>query len=572
MPLFSPSRTPARRAGAAIVGVAVLYVLAARAGLMHAVVGSTVTLVWAPSGIALAALLVYGYRLAPGVALGAFIANAWSGVSLGVAASIALGNTLEALVGAALLWQVAGFRTALDRRRDVFALIALAACCSTMVSAGMGVAALALGGLVASGDYAAVWLKWWLGDMMGVLVVTPALLASLGGRWPSVSPPRALELLALVAGLCLTGQFVFNTAAPALHGYYPASLAVFPFVIWGALRFGPCGTSFVTLLIALMAVWGTTHGMGPFVVERPVDSLVRWCAFAIVVAVTGLLLAASVAEQHRIQRELQRSHEALESRVIDRTRELASTNADLRQAMADRVQLEARLVNLGEAQQEALGRELHDGLGQHLTSLALFSAALYQRLEARGQPEAATAARIVDMVNGATATTRAMAAGLYPADLELDGLPAALARLAEQTQAVHGIACEWCPAPGLPAIDRAMAINLYRIAQEAVHNAVKHSRATRLWIELADIGGQHRLRITDNGVGMEQALAKPRRGIGMHSMRYRAALLGGAFHIARHAPTGSSVVVTWPVTSVTLVPTVPSVPSVPASLQREISS
>jgi integral membrane sensor domain MASE1 len=118
---------------ARLLGLAMVYAATAIGGLAYAVVDSTVTLVWAPSGIALAALLAWGYRMAFGVALGAFLANAWTGIPLLAAAGIATGNTLEALAGAFLLHRLAHFHSTLDRHRDVLALIVLAAFFSTML-------------------------------------------------------------------------------------------------------------------------------------------------------------------------------------------------------------------------------------------------------------------------------------------------------------------------------------------------------------------------------------------------------------------------------------------------------
>lgn len=531
---------------ARLTGVALLYAAAAIAGLMYAVVGSTVTLLWAPSGIALAALLGFGYQLSWGVALGAFLANAWTGIPLAVAAGIAMGNTLEALAGAVLLHRLAGFRNALDRRQDVLALIVLAAILSTTISAGVGVAALALGGLVPIGEYASVWLKWWLGDMMGVLVVAPPLLVWLSHGRPALSPRKALEALGLGAALMFVSYQIFGAPEFAGHGHYPASLAVFPFVIWAALRFGQWGASLVTLLVSLLAVLGTSQGTGPFVVGLPVDSLMRWCTFANVVAVTGLLLAASVAEQHRAQADLKRSHDELERRVGERTRDLAGSNADLQREMAERRRLETELIRVSEEQQKAIGQELHDGLGQHLTSLALFSATLQQTLVERAQPEAGLARRLRELIEQAIAMTRAVARGLYPVVLESDGLAAALEQLAEQTRALQGMACVFRCDPHLRVRDPLVAINLYRVAQEAVNNAVKYSRASHLRIDLADIGGQHRLAISDDGIGVDPQRIWHGQGLGMHSMRYRASLLGGRFAIERNAQGGTTIAITYP--------------------------
>ncbi|WP_137893971.1 MASE1 domain-containing protein [Ramlibacter sp. 2FC] len=531
---------------AQLTGVALLYTAAAIGGLMYAVVGNTVTLLWAPSGIALAALLGYGYRLSVGIALGAFLANAWTGIALLVAAGIALGNTLEALVGAYLLQRLAGFRNALDRRRDVLALVVLAAMLGTMASASVGVAVLALGGIVTMGDYASVWLKWWLGDMMGVLVVAPPLLVWLSHPRRALSPPRLLEALGLGAMLLLVSHKIFGAPELAGHGYYPASLAVFPFVIWAALRFGQWGASLVTLAVSLLAIVGTSRGTGPFVVDDPVDSLMRWCTFANVVAVSGLLLAASVAEQQRAQADLKRSHDELERRVDERTRDLADSNAGLQREMAERRRLESELIRASEEQQKAIGRELHDGLGQHLTSLALFSASLQQTLAERARPEVSLARRIRELIEQAIAMTRSVARGLYPAALESDGLAAALEQLAEHTRSLQGVACVFRADPHLRVRDPLVAINLYRVAQEAINNAVKHSQASQLRIDLAQVEGQHRLAISDDGIGLDPERVWRGQGLGMHSMRYRASLLGGRFAVERNAQGGTTIAIIYP--------------------------
>ena len=323
-----------------LTGVALLYFVAAQAGLMFAAVGGTVTLVWPPSGIALVAILAFGYRLSFGIALGAFLANAWTGLPLLLAAGIAIGNVLEALAGAYLLKRLAGFRNTLERRRDVFALITLAALCSTTIAASLGVATLTLGGIVSLGEYASVWLQWWLGDMMGVLVVAPPLLVWLSHPHPVLSAPRTVEAAGLLAMLLVGSYAIFATPELAGHGYYPASLAVLPFVIWGALRFDHWGATLVTGVISVLAIWGTTQGTGPFAAGSLVDSLVGWCIFVNVVAVTGLLLAASSEEQRRGQvalnsahNELARQKEAAEQANQAKSRFLAAASHDLRQPM-----------------------------------------------------------------------------------------------------------------------------------------------------------------------------------------------------------------------------------------------
>ena len=528
-----------------LISVALLYFVAAQIGLMFAVVGNTVTLVWPPSGIALVATLVFGYRIAFGIALGAFLANAWTGLSIILSAGIAVGNVLAALAGVFLLQRLAHFRNTLDRRRDVFALIILAAIGSTMISALVGAATLTLGGIVSFGDYTSVWLKWWLGDMMGVLVVAPLLLVWRTHSRVSFSSLKILEAASLFATLLVVSYLIFATPELAGHGYYPASLAVFPFVIWGALRFDHWGATLVTGIISLLAIWGTTQGVGPFAVGSPVDSLVGWCIFVNVVAVTGLLLATASSEQRRARAEIKSAHDELEQRVRERTDALSQLNVSLQQEMVKRERLEAALIQVSEAQQRSIGRELHDGLGQNLTSIAFFGATLQQKLDEQARPEAAAAQRFVELVNQSIDMTRRVARGLYPAGMESEGLAAALEQLADNTRVLKGISCVLHADPAARVSDPLVAINLYRLAQEAINNAVKHSQASHLRIDLACVDGNHRLSVSDDGIGFDPECIEQSQGLGMHSLRARARLLGGALEIERNTQGGTTVAVIY---------------------------
>ena len=226
-----------------------------------------------------------------------------------------------------------------------------------------------------------------------------------------------------------------------------------------------------------------------------------------------------------------------------RTKELVDANIGLRREMSERHQLENELVRLSEVHQQAMGRELHDGLGQHLTSLALHCASLKQQLAERALPEVSTASRIVDLANEANAMTRHLARGLYPVALEFGGLVAALDRLAQQTRALGRMTCVCRCGEDAQVQDSMVAINLYRVAQEAVNNAVKYSRASCVKIELKRVGEQHHLSISDDGIGIDFDRPAQSEGLGMHSMRYRAQLLGGTLTVAPLALGGTRVTV-----------------------------
>src|SRR3954468_8923222 len=213
----------------ALVGGA--YFATAKLGLQLAFAHESITAVWPPSGIALAAVVVWGSRMWPGVAIGAALANATTGnPPVESVLGITAGNTLEALVGAYLLVSVAHFRPSLDRVRDVLALAILAAGLSTMVSATIGVASLWAGGQIDGiGDVPSAWRVWWLGDLGGDLLVAPLLLVLASGARPGRDPRRIGEAMLLLATLVGAGILVFSRDVPLTY-------LIFPPLIWAALR------------------------------------------------------------------------------------------------------------------------------------------------------------------------------------------------------------------------------------------------------------------------------------------------------------------------------------------------
>jgi len=289
-----------------IAALAAVYYGAAKLGLTLAFANRSVTAVWPPAGIALAALLLWGYRYWPGVALGALFANGWTGVPIETVLGITVGNTLEALAGTYLLRRVARFRTSLRRVRDVLALVVLGAVVSTLVAATIGVASLRVGDAVSTDALGSTFRVWWLGDMGGDLLVAPFVLLVVG-HWREARWDRWLEGLLLLAALA-------GISALALARSEPLAYVVFPLLIWAALRLGPHGAATANLIVAVIAVAYTANGHGGFVEGTRDDSLLLSQTFMGVAAVTSLLLAAIAAERQRAVAEgiAMRRREALE--------------------------------------------------------------------------------------------------------------------------------------------------------------------------------------------------------------------------------------------------------------------
>jgi PAS domain S-box-containing protein len=296
-----------------VLALALVYYGAARLGLRYASIGPTISLVWPPTGIAFAALVLLGRRLWPGVALGAFLANAATPIPLAAAVGIAGGNTLEAVLAASLLVRVAGHRPNLELATALRALILVAAPVGALASAAVGVTTLMLTGELSARLLPTALPVWWAGDFLGALVVAPLILSWSTTHRSTRSARGIVEVVVLCLGTALAAEIGLGSLfrLPLLGELeYPSLL--FPFVIWSALRFGARGVTLSTFLLAVVAVWHTARGGGPFVAPTPMGTLFAITAYLGVVAVTGLALAAAVTfERDRASRALIRSQEQL---------------------------------------------------------------------------------------------------------------------------------------------------------------------------------------------------------------------------------------------------------------------
>jgi signal transduction histidine kinase len=302
-------------------GVAVAYFLAAKLGLTLATVGVTVTLVWPPSGVAVAAMLLGGRRVWPGVALGAFAANATSGAPLSIAFFTAVGNPLEAIIAATLLGRARNFDRSLERVRDVIALAVFGTMVAPIAGASIGVAGLLFAGVVQPDGALAAWFTWWGGDAMGILIVAPLILAWFNRPPRRASIERAVEATALVAVTGVAVFLVFGGLLPARVAA-PLVYAAFPLLIWAALSFELRGAATGAAVMSALAVWWTSRGAGPFAQETLGLSLAHLNAFICVATLTSLVLAAIVRERRRA--DAARSESLVRERMARRDAESAS--------------------------------------------------------------------------------------------------------------------------------------------------------------------------------------------------------------------------------------------------------
>jgi PAS domain S-box-containing protein len=297
--------------------LATVYVVAGKFGLALASVHASATAVWPPAGIALAALLIFGPRLWPGIFIGAFVTNEMTAGSHLTSLLIATGNTLEAVLGAWLVERLAGGRAAFNHGRSVMAFVFLTGLTST-IGATTGVTSLALLGFAEWTAYGPVWLTWWLGDTVGAIVVAPAIILWHADRRVELSKPQRVELLLLFVALLSVGWVVFVLVE------YPLTFLCIPLSIWAGSRFGQREAATATGVLSILAVWGSTQGLGAFARESPHASLLLAQAFMAVTAVVGLSVAAGESGRRRAEERLRQTNVELESRVSVRTAELQS--------------------------------------------------------------------------------------------------------------------------------------------------------------------------------------------------------------------------------------------------------
>ncbi|POX46911.1 hypothetical protein C3489_30890 [Streptomyces sp. Ru71] len=279
--------------------VAALYYGSAELGLLQQLVRRQVTPLWPPTGIALAALLVRGRRIWPGIALGALLANVTLGPSIAAVLAITAGNTLAPLCSFLLLRRT-GFRVELDRLRDALALIFLGAFTGMLVSATVGTGTLAVSGALRADQFWPTWSVWWTGDAMGVLVVTPVLLVLRSAHRPrEIRPMRWLEGLLLVGATVCVG--ILET------GSTPLLFLGFPLLIWAAFRFQLAGAAPCALAVSIFAIVSATRGAGPFTGHDLLTDMIVLQAFNGSSALTGLLVAVTVTERDQSQKEIARA-------------------------------------------------------------------------------------------------------------------------------------------------------------------------------------------------------------------------------------------------------------------------
>jgi signal transduction histidine kinase len=532
----------------------VVYFAAGRFGLANfAVIHPSAAAVWLPTGIALAALLLGGLRLTPAILVGAFLVNVTTTGSVASSLGVALGNTLEAVLGATLIARFAGGCDAFSSATGLLKFTGLAALLSTTVSASIGVASLLLGGQAAEVDSPAIWFTWWLGDAAGAVVMTPLIVLWWTNRsWVSWTPRKAAEAVLLLVAIGIVGAITFFH--PALGSYPLAFLCLGPLVA-AALRFGPREIAAAVAMLAAVATTATAAGRGPFAVGTPNESLLVLQAFLVAIAMTALPMAALTVERRALlERErAARADADAASRAKDEF--LAILSHELRNPLAA-ISTAAAVLDTGDrgggdaAPLVASIRRQSQHLARLIDDLLDIGRMTANKLILRKEPvELAVAVRrCVDVL----ATTR----GLQGGRIELELTPV------------------WIDAD---------PVRVAQIVENLIGNALKHTPVgKRIRVAVRDLEAVAELRVEDEGLGIRSELlphvfepftqghqgldrSAGGLGLGLTLVRRLVELHHGTIEArSRGADTGSAFVVR--------LPSRPAPTAAPATAAREARS
>jgi diguanylate cyclase (GGDEF)-like protein/PAS domain S-box-containing protein len=343
--------------------LALAYAVLSKVVLAFFAVDGVTSIVWPPSGLALGALLLGGAKYWPGVLLGAFAGNLLAGSSALVSLSIASGNTLEALAGLCLLPRIGSFERGLTRLGHYLCLCRVALL-SALVSAGVGNASLWLAGLLPLDALAHNFLKWWQGDVLGIILVTPLILVwrRLPEDW--FSPRRSLETLSCFALALLVGQVVFMGWFHDSVGSFGRPYVMFVFVAWAAVSFGVHGASLLIGVVALQALAGSLLGKGDFAAHFAQADLTGFWIYMLVLSVVGMALAVLIAERMQIEQSLSTANDNLAGReaLLQQIQDTASVGIFL-------VNMEGRITHANQFMAEMFRWPLDALIGQEYTAL-----------------------------------------------------------------------------------------------------------------------------------------------------------------------------------------------------------
>jgi signal transduction histidine kinase/ActR/RegA family two-component response regulator len=488
--------------GFLLVVLALAYLLAGKLGLHFAFVHASASAVWPPTGIALAAALLFGRRVWPALFVGAFLVNIGTTGSIASSVGIAIGNTLEALVGAFLVERYASGMRVFERAGTALRFILLAGLVGTAIGATIGVASLAVTGEAERTALGAIWLTWWLGDAAGALIVAPLLLL-----WGTVSAPdplreRPVEASMLFLVVASTGAAVFGY--PSLSQYPLAFLSIPP-LIWAVFRFAQREVATAVGVLSMIATVATVEGMGPFVMGSDNESLLILQAFMATIIALTLPVSALVSERKVIEHERALLLQREQASVVELERRVRVAGAELERRLVD-VQAARELAEQASVAKSRFFAAASHDLRQPLHSLGLFAAALAGHVVSREGRD--LVARVGDSIEALES--------LFNELLDLSKLDAGVVDVKPRNVALQDLFDRLASAFHEEAVERHLRMRfmptalaartdpllLERVLANLVSNALRYTREGGVVIGARRRGDAVWLEVIDTGVGI----------------------------------------------------------------------
>jgi signal transduction histidine kinase len=474
---------------------------------------ASVSAIWPPAGLGIAALYLWGLRWWPGVLLGELVVNGElllddSTIPIGSLLGQQTGNMAEIIVGALLLRRLVGPKAAMDRVEQVGGML-VALGVATAISATAGTIAMVAGGVVDESDATEFWRTWWLGDTSGGLVVLPLMLAWAQdpvGAWRRI---RTWEGAAVIAAVTALGIVAVSTDEPITY-------MVFPALIWAALRFGPPGATLSIAITAGVAIGITANDVGPFF-KQPIDHrTLSTQLYIAVAALTTLFLSVVVSERERSARELAEARRTEGERAVEERRRIA--------------------------------RDLHDSVSQALFSTVLHTRTAQKALVQEGGSPSGRVGRALGAIGDLTRSVQSeMRALIFELrrDPVHDGLVAALARHASGLRTSDGLSIAVRGPGSRLELSQLVETQLFAIGREALANVQKHAGASEAHVRVEAHQAQVVVEVRDNGRGFDPTAGHPGH-FGLDSMRTRAAEIGARLTIISTPGLGTLVRVRLP--------------------------
>ena len=537
-----------------ILLLAAAYYASARASLLVAIPPGYASAIWPPSGIALAALLLGGTRLWPGIWIGSLVANLTVEGRLLVSLVIATGSALQVFAIATLVRRHLGVPRRFERVREVLMFVGLVAG-GAIIAPTVALLPLAAIYPLAGSDLVWNWWTWWQGDASGMLIFTPLILSWVVPGTVRWTVRRALEAVALVGVLLLATGIVFTAD-------FGRSFILLPFVVWTAFRFGQREVTTVSALVCGLALWYTLRGeVGPFASVPLNESLLLLLVFVSTVVVTGLMLCAVLHQLHAAMEALRGRQVRTELALSEREAELVRAKEAAEKASEAKSQFLANMSHELRTPLNSLlilARLLADNPGGNLNTKQVQFA---QTIHASGIDLLALINDILDLAkieSGAAATVLNISAA------RLDDLRGELERSFRQLAQQKGLAFEITIEPGLPDAVRTDATRLKQVLKNLLANAFKFTQHGSVQLRMAPAPARSiAFSVIDTGIGIEadkqevifeafrQADGSTARrfggtGLGLSISRELARLLGGELSVTSEPGQGSTFTLIMP--------------------------